>query len=100
MNERQIPDSCVPIVWRWNPATGVTHDDPITIEAVDQRGGGELYAVRLSNEVLNVATLEFEYEPMPSHRGDDHAQRYRFASLEDAVAALRRLDASGGTSND
>ena len=66
----------------------------VTIDAMPQRGGKTLWAVRQLSNVMS-ADGEWEWEPSPSNRDDEWLARYRYATAADALAAVERWRAAG-----
>lgn len=62
---------------------------PITIEERGQRDGSVRWVVNDAGFVLN-ARREWEYEPLPSSRGDDFIARTRFFSPGAALFILKK----------
>lgn len=56
------------------------------IEAVEQRDGSFLWAVRLNGRCLN-KSFQWEWEPLPSSRDDEFYGRCRFQTPELAYQA-------------
>lgn len=74
----------VPVVWE---PVGTGLPRPPRIEALRQRDGTVLYAVRHDGDCLTRLGL-WEWEMMASSRDDDFTARCRFPTLEAAVTAL------------
>lgn len=70
----------VPVRW----VLACTENDlvQVTIDAVPFKGGTR-YAIRRLNYCLN-DSLEWEYEPLSSHRSDEFFKRCRVGSMEEA----------------
>jgi hypothetical protein len=64
-----------------------------TIQRARQIGGGDLWKVIRGSECLNHAG-EWEYEPLPSSRDEEYLARCRFATADEAIAAVTAAQAA------
>jgi hypothetical protein len=66
-----------------------------TVERAKQRDGSYLWAARSESGLCLNKSGEWEYEPMPSSRDDDFLFRCRFATAEEAAAAITNARKEG-----
>jgi hypothetical protein len=72
-----------------------TLDTPATIIAARwQRAGEPRWCILSAGYALN-RDGDWEYEPIPSSRDEDYRQRTGWATLDAAIDAVRRLQATG-----
>jgi hypothetical protein len=71
-------------------------DSGVKIQRARQLEGPDLWAVRYSSDCLNKSG-EWEWEPMPSSRGDAFLARCRFATADEAIRAALAADKKGET---
>ena len=74
------------VAWTWDHSNH-THLEPIKIETAKQMDGSIKYAVRHCGAFLTTQG-EWEYEPIPSSRGDDFFKRCRFDTWQQAADTI------------
>lgn len=74
------------VAWTWDHSDN-GHVDPIKIETAKQMDGSIKYAVRHLEYCLTTKG-EWEYEPIPSSRGDDFFKRCRFDTWQQAADTI------------
>lgn len=72
------------------PPCAYALDEATKLEAVTQRDGRTLWAVRRHSCSLSTAG-EWEYEPLPTARSDEFIRRNRFETTEQALSCFRRF---------
>lgn len=68
----------------------------VTLERAVQRDGPDRWAVRRSGHVLG-RDGDFAYEPLPSSRDTQFYERYRFATVAEAIDVWREHLRNFGT---
>jgi hypothetical protein len=83
-----------PVKYRVGPPTE-SHWDEVFIEERTGRGGILRWAVTRNSDVLN-RSGEWEWEPNPSSRTDAFLRRTRYATVDAALDAARRVLGDAG----
>jgi hypothetical protein len=79
----------MPVKYRVGPPTE-SHWDEVFIEERTGREGVVRWAVTRNSDVLN-RSGKWEWEPNPSSRTDAFLRRTRYATVDEALAAARRV---------
>ena len=80
-----VLDTPIPCEW-WLEEPSVYGE--AVIRLCPQISGPHLYKVKKRSWCLS-KTGEWDYEPIPSERDDEYLEGHRFATFEDALAAVR-----------